>query len=568
MAFTTVIYRHANYSKRAKFAKTLAHSLRIKTSEFKPNEWVEELQDRNFIFDEKHPNGLRLNSISLAQRQAYIDKVLSREFDSTNATKEDKANFKRYEYKLKKKIAKSTSDGDKYVAKALTHIANKKPQNYREIIEEIDGVKRKKQLLGMLDKYMDFASKVDGTTDQRQARVHEAFFKFPHKHGVKSDPKQMADCIRSFYAEIAPNHKAKLVVVHDDEREKNAATGTHPHIFLSTKDSKTGKRNLNVTLRNAANDYLAANPTKVQLWNAEKQVHETHRVTNIDTAVSGYAASKLQGVVIQDMFMAHVRKHFPDLSIGFSENRSRKIKAFNTQYEDAKKPKADREYNLNTFLSKTNDGLRMKMKKEAELHRIKLNKEAKAHQVKLSEELRLHQERMAQESKLHKAAIDQKTDELADLDKKIGRRKDMINRVSETLQSKNKQVADIDEQIKQGEARIVDLKAQEETLMDGIKEKLADHVERFMAAYSAMFENILNNRSAFTNAYQVLTLFRSTCDEARDALFDRVDTNQAQLQSMTNIKPEGKALHTDVHNKFKEVVKTPPPPPSRPRPKP
>lgn len=568
MAFTTVIYRHANYSKRAKFYKTLAHSLRVKTSEFKPNEWVEELQDRNLIFDEKHPDGLRLDSIPFLNRINYINSFLSDEFDDAEATKEDKANFKRYEYKLKQKIAKSNADGDKYVAKALTHIANKKPQNYREIIEEIDGVKRKKQLLGMLDKYMDFASKVEGTTDQRQARVHEAFFKFPHKHGVKSDPKQMANCIRDFYAEIAPNHKVKLVVVHDDEREKNAATGTHPHIFLSTKDSKTGKRNLNVTLRNAANDYLAANPTKVQLWNAEKQVHETHRVTNIDTAVSGYAASKLQGVVLQDMFMAHVRKHFPDLSIGFSENRSRKIKAFNTQYEDAKKPKADREYNLNTFLSKTNDGLRMKMKKEAELHRIKLDKEAKAHQVKLSEELRLHQEKMAQESKLHKASIDQKNDELADLDKKIGRRKDMINRVSETLQSKNKQVADIDEQINQGEARIADLKAQEKTLMDGIKEKLADHVERFMAAYSAMFENILNNRSAYTNAHQVLTLFRSTCDEARDALYDRVDANQAQLQSMPNIKPEGKALHTDVHNKFKEVVKTPPPPPSRPRPKP
>lgn len=567
MAFTTVIYRHANYSKRAKFAKTIAHSLRIKTSEFKPNEWVEELQDRNFIFDEKHPNGLRLNSISLAQRQAYIDKVLSSEFDSTNATKEDKANFKRYEYKLKQKIAKSTSDGDLYVAKALKHIAAKKPKNYREIIENIEGVKRKNQLLVMLDKYMGFASKVEGTTDQRQARVHEAFFKFPHKHGVKANAKQMADCIRSFYAEIAPNHKPKMVVVHDDERTKNSSTGTHPHIFLSTRDSVTGERNLNVTLRNAANAYLAANPTNVQLWNAEKQVHETHRVTNIDTAVSGYAASKLQGVVIQDMFMAHVRKHFPDLSIGFSENRSRKIKAFNAQYEDAKKPKADREYNLNTFLSKTNDGLRMKMKKEAELHRIKLDKEAKAHQVKLSEELRLHQERMAQESKLHKASIDQKTDELADLDKKIGRRKDMINRVSETLQSKNKQVAYIDEQINQGEARIADLKAQEKTLMDGIKEKFADHVERFMAAYSAMFENILNNRSAYTNAHQVLTLFRSTCDEARDALYDRVDANQTQLQSMPNIKPEGKALHTDVHNKFKEVVKTPPPPPSRPRPK-
>ncbi|EGR1583976.1 hypothetical protein P3383_05880 [Vibrio parahaemolyticus] len=532
MAFTTVIYRHVNYSKRAKFAKTLAHSLRVKTSEFKSNEWVEQLQDFNFIFDDKHPDGLRLNSISLAKRQAYIDRVLSSEFDSTNATKEDKANFKRYEYKLKQKIAKSTSDGDLYVAKALRHIASKKPKNYREIIESIEGVKRKNQLLGMLDKYMDFASKVKGTTDQRQARVHEAFFKFPHKHGVKADAKQMADCIRSFYAEIAPNHKPKLVVVHDDERTKNSSTGIHPHIFLSTKDSVTGERNLNVTLRNAANDYLAATPTNVQLWNAEEQIHETHRVTNIDIAVSGYAASKLQGIVIQDMFMSHVRKQFPNLSIDFSESRSRKIKAFHEQYEDAKQPKANREYNLNALLRNANNDLRIKMKKEVAQHRAKLD-----------EELRFHQ-----------ASIAQKADELADLDKRLDRYKSMINRTDATLKEISKKASEIDDQIKQGEARVADLKAQEETLLDSIKQKLAEHVERFMAAYSAMFENILNNRSAFTNGNQVLTIFRSTNEDARYAMFDQVDSNQTQLESLPNIKPEGKAIHTDIHNKFKEMV--------------
>ncbi|MZG57331.1 hypothetical protein [Photobacterium lucens] len=543
MAFTTVIYRHANYSKRAKFAKTLAHSLRVKTSEFKHNEWIEELQDRNFIFDEKHPNGLRLNSISLAKRMAYIDSVLADEFDSTNATKEDKSNFKRYEYKLKQKIAKSTSDGNLYVAKALKHIAAKKPKNYREIIDDIEGVKRKNQLLGMLDKYMYFASKVEGTSDQRQARVHEAFFKFPHKHRVKTEPKQMADCIRSFYAEIAPNHNPMLVVVHDDEHIKNSSTGTHPHIFLSTKDSVTGKRNLNVTLRNAANAYLAANPTNVQLWNAGKQEHETHHVTNIDTTVNGYAASKLQGIIIQDMFMAHVRKHFPDLSIGFSDKRSRKIKAFHEQYEDAKKPKADREYNLNALLSNSNNDLRIKMNKEVAQHRVKLAEKTKAYQAKLAEEYMLHQ-----------ASITQKTDELADLDKRLDRNKSMINRTYAMLKEKYKQASEIDEKIKHGEARVADLMAQEETLLDSIKQKLAEHVDRFMAAYSSMFENILNNRSAFTNANQVLTIFRSTNEDARYALFDQIDSNQTQLQSMPNIKPEGKAIHTDIHNKFKEMV--------------
>ena len=128
---------------------------------------------------------------------------------------------------------------------------------------------------------------------------------------------------------------------------------------------------------------------------------------------------------------------------------------------------------------------------------------------------------------------------------------------------------EIDEQVKQSEARVADLKAQEETLLNSIKQKLADHVERFMAAYIAMFENILNNRSAFINANQVLTIFRSTNEDARNALFDQVDSNQAQLQFMPNIKLEGKAIHTDIHNKFKEMVRPKPEgmrSPSSPRP--
>ncbi|WP_457836248.1 hypothetical protein, partial [Staphylococcus aureus] len=75
----------------------------------------------------------------------------------------------------------------------LIAIANDKPEDYRERINAIDGVKRKGQLIKMLDKYMTLAKKMEGASDHRESKIHEAFFKFPHQHGVKPDPQRMAE---------------------------------------------------------------------------------------------------------------------------------------------------------------------------------------------------------------------------------------------------------------------------------------------------------------------------------------------------------------------------------------
>lgn len=350
MQKTTMIYRNANYQSRAKCAKSLSHSLRIKTNDFKKNEWVEELQDHAWIFSPTQPNGMLLNSIPEDKKNEFLNEILDGEFGAKSVSPKVKSDFSKYQYKLDKKIETVAQMDLPYLEEQLRYIKKHKPDDYRERIDAIEGVKRKNQLLGMLDKYMALAHKVDGTTNQAESKIHEAFFKFPHQHGVTPDPKRMADCMRSFYETNAPDYDIGLLVVHDDERGKDQTTGAHPHLFMSTQNSKTGKRDLSLQLRRQANKWLEANPTQVQVWDETNEMHVSKTVSNIDLNDKSYATTKLQGIILQDMFMAHVREAFPELDVVWTKSRERKVKAFHSQYEDAKKPKADRTYNLDNML--------------------------------------------------------------------------------------------------------------------------------------------------------------------------------------------------------------------------
>ena len=350
MQKTTMIYRNASYQSRAKCAKSLSHSLRIKTNDFKKNEWVEDLTNNAWIFTPTLPNGMLLNGISEDAKNEFLSDILDGEFGTKSVSPEVKSDFNRYKHKLDKKIETVARMELPYLEEQLRYIKKHKPDDYRERIDSIEGVKRKNQLLGMLDKYVELAHKVDGTTNRSESKIHEAFFKFPHQHGVVPEPKRMADCIRSFYETNAPDYDIGLLVVHDDERSKDQTTGAHPHIFISTQNNQTGKRDLSSQLRRQANKWLEANPTQVQVWDEKNEMHVSKTVSNIDLNDKSYATTKLQGIIIQDMFMAHVRESFPELDVVWTQNRERTVKAFHSQYEDAKKPKADRTYNLDNML--------------------------------------------------------------------------------------------------------------------------------------------------------------------------------------------------------------------------
>ncbi|EGQ8084650.1 hypothetical protein ORN63_004517 [Vibrio parahaemolyticus] len=486
---TTMIYRNANYQGRAKCAKSLSHSLRIKTNAFKPNEWAEDLTDSSWIFTPNDTEGRQINSISEEEKKAFIDAFLDDEFSENSASPKVKSDFAKYRYKFEQKIINSGGE----IAKQLSAIYNDRPEDYRERIEAIEGLKRKGQLTKMIDKYMTLAKQVEGTSDQRESKVHEAFFKFPHQHGVKPDPKRMAECMRSFYETHAPDYSIGLLVVHDDEREKNQTTGAHPHIFVSTQNNTTGERDLAKQLRREANKYLQENPTEVALWNPDTQKHETHTVTNIDAHVSGYAATKLQGIIIQDMFMKHVQEKFPELDVVWTKNRERKVKAFHEQYEDAKKPKADRVYNLNNYLH---------------LRAEKIDKALK------------NNEKIITSQRVKHRSITQE-----------------ITQAQTVLNSVTRQKQDAEYELYATENKL---------------DKLKTALDAFITPYKKLIESILSNKrtEATIHADECLKQHQRAPEEAQIMTMDMINQEAQELDKVEGVAPD----LVDIHTEMKEEI--------------
>ncbi|MCG9674756.1 hypothetical protein L1D33_14505 [Vibrio chagasii] len=452
------------------------HSLRIKSNQFKSNEWVEQLAGRNWFFTEGSPHGVKLNSQSEESRSAFITKLISEEFSLKPVSTSIKSNYKKYEYKLNKKIRSVMEAGDDYLALQLTLIRDQKPQNYREIIESIEGVKRRNQLLTLLDTFMDLSEKVEGSEDGRTAKIHEAFFKFPHRHGAVVEPKRMAECIRSFYEKYLPNYQIRLLVVHDDERSIDMETGTHPHIFLSTKNKKTGKRDLCSALREAVNNYLKAKPTEVSLWNPDTCRHDKHTISSLNSPlVAGLTASKIQGMILQDMFMTHVRMKFQELDVKWTQSRQRKVVSFHEQYENAKKPKADRLYNLNQLLELENQ--RLTNKRKTLIDKSESSKEA-----------------------------------LLELERKVMDEESHLNKVRLGIESKE-----------------IELNALEQCI-SSVREILT----LFLAPYKKLIEGIVANdqAKAIENADDCLSHHYETTPEAKQVILETVRSDAEEINSL------------------------------------
>ncbi len=455
---STVIMRHANYKSKAKAQRSLTHSLRIKTKNFRPNEWAEELSAHTWISHPESGELIQLNTLTEAQKLEIRDSIIEDAFASKSVSPQIKSDYAKYLYKLKSKIA-STEKPDKngFINEALVtelmHIRDNNPEDFEQRIDAIEGVKRKKQLLTMLAKHHQLAKLVAGTEDQRTAKVHEAFFKFPHQHGVVPDPRRMAECLKDFYATHAPNHHVPLLVVHDDERIEGHQTGAHPHIFVDTEDTVTGERNLNQKLTEAVEKYLAFNPTTVHLWNPDTKEHEEHVIASLKPAKTQYVKAKLQGMILQDMFMQHTRKHFPELELDFTPERERKVRAYNEKYADGHKPKADRQYNLNGWLTEENERLGRELK-HAETLADERKQELNETVSKLAEStaaLGVASETLA----INEATISQQQDNLRQLETTLQANHATIKQQGKKIDAQAKEIAGVSDELKQSKSKLM-----------------------------------------------------------------------------------------------------------------
>jgi hypothetical protein len=320
-----------------------------------------------------------MNEQTNEERQTILNDIIDNLF-KYNATTEDRNNLTKYKAKLKKKI-RDITDHDELKTILNDTLLNPYQSGYALRIDALSNIKRKKQLLSMLNKYNELHSLRMCSSDRRSSKLHEAIFKIPayQKQKTNNDvriknkrisAKDSYIIIHSFYKKIAPNHDIKLTVYHDDERkiESEVYSGGHAHVFLSCKNNVTQKYDLNKTIKQCINNNLKENPIKF----FDEITNETLLISEI---TNSYRDQQIFGAVLQDMFLEHIRKLKPDYNFNFTNEREHRFNKRLDKYSDAKKRKYDREYSYYNLIKEEEKKLKNRIIENREiLNNIELEK--------------------------------------------------------------------------------------------------------------------------------------------------------------------------------------------------
>ena len=350
---TTFIYRHKNYKSKAQIKRTLLHSLRIENTEYSSLEWNPDLTPTRALVlktykDENGDEKISATVMSnkhLDEREHILNSIIDELFPP-EATTKDKQDLTKYKAKLKKKIKETNIDEPLH--QILCNVLdNPDESDFSSRISGLSSVKRKKQLLGMLNKYKQLHNLCKSSSDRRASKLHESFFKIPSRFGAVLSSKEIVNTLQSFYKKIAPDYDIKLTVFHDDERLETTKpnTGAHVHVFLSTKNNVTQKYDLNKTLKQYVNNYLHQNP--INFTN-----EATGEIVKINNLSNTYRDSQIYGSVMQDLFFNHLHARKPDINFAFTDERSNRFNQRIDKYADAKKRKSDRKFNYFNAIQK------------------------------------------------------------------------------------------------------------------------------------------------------------------------------------------------------------------------
>ena len=202
---TTFIYRHINYKNKAQIKRTLQHSLRIENTEYSSLEWNPNLTPKRALilkpYQDENGNhklsSIAMDDDSLNERDHILNSMIDELFP-TEATTKDKQDLTKYKAKLKKKI--KDTDLDEPLHEILCNtLQNPDDSDYTNIINGLPKIKRKKQLLGMLNKYHELHNLCKCSSDKRASKLHEAFFKIPNHNGAVLTPFEIVNTLITFY---------------------------------------------------------------------------------------------------------------------------------------------------------------------------------------------------------------------------------------------------------------------------------------------------------------------------------------------------------------------------------
>jgi len=349
---TSMIFKTLNYTNEIKKAstnghggrrqwfKSLRHSLRIPASEPKKLEWFDEQSSLNLIWLPE-TGTTKLDDYPKEQREALLSKIAD-EAEAPTIVKNNRAELLEARTKLKNKVKNaSKKEIDNGSIVAFQNILNVKGVvDAERLLSDLDQfeIKRKAQKLDTARKFLECHNEIErgpkALIRKNQAVIQEAFFKFPSKNEVSGvSPEARIDLIKDFYQQVFPDYPIHFIVLHGDEDVNLKDHSDHPHIFISTKNSKTGRYDLRETQIQKVNSYL------------KKYRPETEPISN----TPDFLESQLLFGYLQDMFYAYTNNRLLKSTPYFAKKNEKTEGYMNTLRNingEAKKPKSERAFNL------------------------------------------------------------------------------------------------------------------------------------------------------------------------------------------------------------------------------
>lgn len=394
--YTNEIKKQSSSGGRRQLFKSIRHSLRIPASEPKKLEWFDEQSNLNLIWLPE-TGTTKLDDYPKEQREALLSKIAD-EAEAPTIVNDNRAELLELRSKLKNKVknaSKKETDNGSIVA--FQNILNVKGVvDTERLLSDLDlfEIKRKSQKLDTARQFLECHNEIErgpkALIRKNQAVIQEAFFKFPSKNEVSGvSAEGRINLIKDFYQQVFPEYPIHFIVLHGDEDLDLKDHSDHPHIFISTKNSKTGRYDLRESQIKKVNLYL------------KKHRPETAAIGD----TPDFLESQLLFGYLQDMFYAYTNNRLLK-NTPYSAKKHEKTEGHMNTLRyingEAKKPKSERAFNLYELSKIKRDQaesaltLAQEKKQEATHYVHKAQKYVKAQMTKAEDAIERH--RLAEEA--------------------------------------------------------------------------------------------------------------------------------------------------------------------------
>ncbi|WP_114765654.1 hypothetical protein [Vibrio rhodolitus] len=437
--FSIANFTYSSIDRKA-LKNSLAHSLRIPLLQVKTLEWRDELAGCNLIT--RYEKTEKLSQLNDEEKEEILYNLLPEPRVANREVKlKKRAQSKR---RLKNAIASELNLGNHDAANLMKRWHEVRddqaipPSWWRKLRDNPPAMARVKQRMSMLTEYFDLHNELCSAEPRsNQGYLQEVVFKIPHRWKVDTSIvplEQYSEMVTAFYREYFPDYDVILVLSHHDERLLNTDTGAHCHVYVSTLNEQTRKRDL-------------LKQQRIETAKFQRSFGPVHRTELLpfDGKLQGWQVSNSQ-FEFDRMFYSFVNARYLN-SLGISaefcpeaERRSQQRRAMNIQ---STLPKAQRSFNLESMVKEEVANERKALAKIQQLLSSTENQLAKKQDALL-----MVQMKHAEELVRFDIETKQRNDKLSFLDTEINTKTEELAQVKAALGLMRSQLAEVTAKVK------------------------------------------------------------------------------------------------------------------------